>query len=255
MTNSISFFKEIYRYMRPAIWTPSQRPRYSGYDLRRLDFQYWQMYKGHEELHSTLVREIADRAGVAGNVLNVLEVACGTGWNITNFLVAGFNYYGLDISETAISLALRRQSECRFLNFGILDANILRDSSFDIVYSSSMLEHVGFIEDALGEMIRLTKHHLFVIFFEGLSTDKENTIRFFPYSDNQISGQAKDIFGRKVVLQDHVVTKQKGYYWNRYSRASVEAIMEKNAVRYEILDRQNRSFIDQQTVLHVMKET
>jgi len=252
MTNPISFFKEIYRYTRPAIWTPSQRPRYSGYDLRRLDFQYWQMYKGHEKLHSSLVREIADRAGVAGNVL---EVACGTGWNITNFLVAGFNYYGLDISETAISLALIRQPECRFLNFGILDANILRDRSFDIVYSSSMLEHVGYIEDVLGEMIRLTKRHLFIILFEGLSADKENTIRFFPDSDNHISGQAKDIFGRKVVLQDHVVTKQKGYYWNRYSRASVEAIMENNAVRYEILDRQNRSFIDLQAVLHVMKET
>lgn len=234
--------KALYRHVRPRFWRRAE-PLYSDYDLRRLDFQYCRMYRQHELLHRSLTEEIAKLYGGG----RALEVACGTGWNTGNF--TGFDYYGLDISEPAVSLALRKHPERRFLNLGIRDMHLLQSGSFDIVYNSSMLEHIGYAEFAIEEMVRLAKRHLFIMFFEGLA--ETASIDFHPYEANQINGYVKDIYGRKVVLQDHGQPK-KGWYWNRYARSDIESLMTKHGLRYEILDRTNRPYIQAQNVLHVM---
>lgn len=231
--------RSAYHFIRPAMWRNPNAPLYSGYDLRRLDYLYWNMYREHEALHRGLIAEIAPGS--------LLEVACGTGWNTANF--AAFDYHGLDVSETALSLAMRKHPERKFINLGIADVSILRDQSFDVVYNSSMLEHIGYMETALLNMIRLARKHLYVMFFEGL--DEESSRKFHPYTPTQISGEEKDIFGRKVVLQDHIERPEKGWYWNRYSRAEVDDLMRKHGCRYEILDKSNRPFIWKQSVLHV----
>lgn len=240
----LSTAKSVYRFIRPALWRRTE-PVYSDYDLRRLDYEYSRMYGQHETLHRGLAAEIAATCGNRGTLL---EVACGTGWNAGNF--PSFDYYGLDISETAISLAMRRQPERRFLNLGITDAKILKDASFDVVYNSSMLEHIGYMEAALIEMVRLTKRHLYVMFFEGLA--EQSSMRFTAYEAPQVSGAEKDMYGRKVVLQNHG-RPEKGWYWNRYARAQVEDLMARQGLNYEILGTSERSYIAHESVLHVMR--
>ena len=120
----------------------------------------------HVKAHTGLIQEMRER-----QFTTVLEVACGTGWNILTFKITVW-YYGLDISETAIAFAMMKYPEHRYFNLGICDSSMIGGDSFDIVYSSSMLEHIGYYEEAMREMIRLSKREVWILFFEGLSDDE-----------------------------------------------------------------------------------
>jgi ubiquinone/menaquinone biosynthesis C-methylase UbiE len=72
------------------------------------------MNKMHMNAHKGLIHEISNK-----KIKNVLEVACGTGWNIPYFRETGLTYYGLDISDTAIAVAALKYPEELFLNIGI----------------------------------------------------------------------------------------------------------------------------------------
>lgn len=74
----------------------------------------------------------------------VLEIGCGIGTDAVNFVRAGAEYTGVDVSE--VSLDLARQ---RFEVFG-LDGNLVhsnaealdvRSASFDLVYSFGVIHH------------------------------------------------------------------------------------------------------------------
>lgn len=197
------------------------------------------MYKLHERLHEGLIEEIG-----LSHRGSLLEIACGTGWNVNAFVRAGFDYYGWDISETALARAMNKYPSVRFFNLGVNEGFMFRDQAFDVVYNSSMLEHIGFWDRALLEMIRLARH-VYVVFFEGLTDGEDNEITFFPYTEKELLN--KDLFGRKIVLQDHQLTDKKGYYWNRYSRRRVEEILRGHT--YEFLQR---PYIANETVLHIM---
>ncbi len=184
----------------------------------------------------------------------VLEVACGTAWNAPLFIGEGFKYCGCDISETAVSLALRKFPDCAFLNLGVRDLGIVRDASFDVVYSSSMLEHIGFCELAISEMARIARRSVYIVFFEGLSDDDDDSLKFFPYSADHINGKEKDLFGRKIVLQEHLRTNEKGYYWNRYSRRKMFALLNDHQYDYEVLDGAARKYMKCEHVLHIRKK-
>lgn len=150
-----------YRYF------PLNGMRYSPHDLEGLDSRYRVMHEMHVKAHTGLIQEMRER-----QFTTVLEVACGTGWNIPHFQNNGFEYYGLDISETAIAFAMMKYPEHRYFNLGICDSSMIGGDSFDIVYSSSMLEHIGYYEEAMREMIRLSKREVWILFFEGLSDDE-----------------------------------------------------------------------------------
>lgn len=226
-----------YRYF------PLNGMRYSPHDLEGLDYRYRMMHEMHGKAHTGLIQEMSER-----QFTTVLEVACGTGWNIPRF-----QNNGLDISETAIAFAMMKYPEHRYFNLGICDGTMIGDDSFDIVYSSSMLEHIGYYEEAMREMIRLAKREVWILFFEGLSSDEEHKIDFHPYPESAINGMDKDIFGRKVVLQNHIHETRKGWYWNRYSKKKVLEYSNSIASKVEVLDRTNRPFLDKESVLIMHK--
>lgn len=222
--------------------------KYSIHDLRALDEAYRKMHDGHASLHAGLIGEIQGKG-----FRSVLEVACGTGWNVPAFRAAALEYYGLDISETAIAALALKFPENRYFNLSICDCAMFGEGFFDLVYSSSMLEHIGYHQEAIKEMIRLAKREVYLIFFEGLIEGDQDRIQFHPYSDVELDGRQKDLFGRKIVLQDHLNEKRKGWYWNRYSRNRLTEFL--NGYDFAVEDKNNRPFIDGETVIVIHKSS
>jgi len=205
------------------------------------------MYAQHQSVHRGLILEIADIRNAERLSVDVLEVACGTGWNIANFVDAGFNYYGLDISETAIAKCIDKAPNEKFLNVSVDDLTRLKDGAFDIIYCASMLEHLKDHERALAELIRIARKHLFVTFYEGLNNGDDDKIEFH-----------KDLSPthRKFGVKWNQYQKLNGgYFMNRYSRRTASEISSRSgAKRIEFLDASNRAYIQGvETVLHVCR--
>jgi SAM-dependent methyltransferase len=233
---------------------------YTLHDLEDVDGRYARMYRDHEAVHRGAIQELAGRG-----YRSVLEVACGTGWNVPNFRAAGLAYTGLDISETAVALAAMKHPEGHYLNLGIRDARVLRGDSFDAVYSSSMLEHIGYPEEALAEMVRLARHEVRVLFFEGLSDLPDHQVEFHPHDENETgtwrpsrtdrARVEKSVFGVKLLLQDHGPERRRGWYWNRYSRSRLLASIAGLPVRPTVLGSTDRPWIRSESVLVLAKSS
>lgn len=232
----------------PYKYLPICSSHYTSAELSELDKAYLNMYNNHISVHTNIIKEMNNK-----KIKKILEVACGTGWNSVNFNDLGIDYTGLDISETALSMAMVKYPNNKYLNFGINDCSIIKDGSFDAVYSSSMLEHIGYYKEAIFEMLRISKDEVWLLFFEGLSDSDENSIVFHAYSDAEINGDIKDIYGKKIVLQDHIHENNKGWYWNRYSKKKILELFDSEKYNVELLDRSNRNFINDETILIIKK--
>jgi ubiquinone/menaquinone biosynthesis C-methylase UbiE len=100
----------------------------------------------------------ANFAGTRG--LKVLEIGCGLGTDGAQFVRAGAEYTGIDLTEAAIGLARERFVLSGLPgDFRVSDAENLDfpDASFDLVYSHGVLHHTPDIEAAVGEIHRVLK--------------------------------------------------------------------------------------------------
>jgi ubiquinone/menaquinone biosynthesis C-methylase UbiE len=142
---------------------------------------------------------------------------------------------------------MRRHPEGKFFNMSISDADIFSSDSFDVVVSFSMLEHLAEYESALTHMVRITRRHLFVTFFEGLSESGKDKIVTHPFDAKSYS-----FFGNKFNrLQNSYASS---YYWNKYSKSTIEKIAHRaGAVKVEFFSASNREYLSNETILHVTK--
>jgi ubiquinone/menaquinone biosynthesis C-methylase UbiE len=216
-------------------------------DLISLDRFYKSMYELHQECHKGLIHEMGNIRATTSLSPQLLEVASGTGWNISNLLQAGFDYYAIDISEPAIAVAIMRYPAGRFLTASIDDASIIASDSFDTVFCASMLEHLPDYRPALRQMIRIARRHLFVTFFEGLAEEGSDHIAQYPFENPDYV-----VFGKKFAMLQRGFGNR--YFWNRYTRQSVQKFMRNiGNVSFQFLDSSNRSYLSKETVLHVSK--
>ena len=123
-------------------------------DLIKLDRSYEGMYGLHRSIHLGLAKELVDLR-IGEQLSTLLEVAAGTGWNATKLINGGFDYWALDLSETATAVAMRRHPEAKFINASIDEAAVIRDGAFDVVFCASMLEHLKDPERALRHLVRI----------------------------------------------------------------------------------------------------
>lgn len=215
-----------------------------------IDRAYRGMYASHEVAHKGMVAEIAALRTKEGLEPRVLEIACGIALNAPGFTAAGIDYCGLDISETAITLAARRHPSASFINIAAADLRLLASDSWDIIYCSSMLEHIGEYEAVLADFVRITRRHLFVLFYEGLHDGPAHEIRHNQL--DQWRGNDLSAFGVKFISY---LKKHNGWFMNRYAREPmVAAATRAGARQVEILDRTNRDFfLRNESVMHVSK--
>jgi ubiquinone/menaquinone biosynthesis C-methylase UbiE len=219
----------------PQVWTLES--------LKALDKSYEKMHRLHEKCHIGLITELGELRR-RKQYADLLEVGCGTGWNIPQLLNVGFDYCGMDLSETAVSVSMMKHPESRFINCSIERADFVSDKSFDVVLSSSMLEHLADYRIALREMIRIARNELYVTFFEGLKAEGEDEINLYPFNNPDYK-----MFGAKFsVLQS---SYGGNYYWNRYTMASIEGSLRKIGANYELLTKENRPYLESETILHV----
>ena len=91
---------------------------------------------------------------------DVLEAGCGIGTDGAQFARAGARYTGLDLSDTALTLA-RRRFDAEGLEAALLRASITElpfpDASFDLVYSNGVIHHERDTERAVAEFHRVLR--------------------------------------------------------------------------------------------------
>jgi SAM-dependent methyltransferase len=92
--------------------------------------------------------------------LRVLEVGCGLGTDGAQFVKAGADYTGVDLTQAAVDLA-KRHFELFELpgDFRVADAERLdfADNSFDVVYSHGVIHHTPDTAGAVREIHRVLR--------------------------------------------------------------------------------------------------
>lgn len=90
---------------------------------------------------------------------NILDVGCGTGYfaHLLKVMYPNAKVYGVDISNTALSIGKEKYKEIIFIK---ADAEVklpFRDNTFDLVISGEHIEHIRDIDQNLLEINRVMR--------------------------------------------------------------------------------------------------
>jgi len=193
---------------------------YRPHELKAMDRRYRQMFAIHEDVHTAVLDDISK-----DGCHTFSEVACGAGYTVGPAVARGLAYTGIDISETAIAVSCLKEPNGDFINLPVDRLSIIKDRSFDAVYSSSMLEHIGFVETAIAAMWRLAAKRLDILFFEGLTDAAENEINFYPHEEGVSPREAGGYYGVKVARQDQG-TGHSGYFFSKFSKTAMVRMLQ-----------------------------
>lgn len=94
--------------------------------------------------------------------VKVLDLGCGKGRYLNNLLedVPNNNYYGVDLSENVMKNLDRNFIKCKV---GTMTNIPFENDEFMVTYTCEALEHAVAIENAIGEMARVTKTNGYII--------------------------------------------------------------------------------------------
>lgn len=85
----------------------------------------------------------------------LLDVGCGPGVNLKTFQEQGWDVYGIEMSEAAVTQARERVGDR--IHQGTLETTPFKDESFDVILLSHSLEHLFSPIDELARVRRLLK--------------------------------------------------------------------------------------------------
>lgn len=152
------------------------------------------------------LREYANRAS------NILDLGCGDGVNTEMIWHPKGNFWGVDISEKAISLAkerLKGKDNTHFMVGNIEELNFPSET-FDLVYIAYTLEHLDNPEKVIKEMIRVTKKNGCLIF---ISPNYGSPLSYSPSSPPR--GETLTTRAIKQFFRSHIylIKKPKNLKW------------------------------------------
>jgi SAM-dependent methyltransferase len=120
--------------------------------------QFYELVEAHRYTKEWHIPFAADFQSARG--LKVLEIGCGLGTDGAQFVQAGADYTGVDLTEAAVDLS-RKRFELFDLQgkFQTADAESLdfEDESFDLVYSHGVLHHTPETGKAVREIHRILR--------------------------------------------------------------------------------------------------
>ena len=108
----------------------------------------------------------------------ILDLGCGTGRNITKLASEGTYVTGVDISPRMIEEAQKKLSQAHLqadLSVGTVERLLFEDESFDVVITSSVLDHVPYLDPCFQEISRVLKAEGCYI-YSGLHPDADIAI-------------------------------------------------------------------------------
>ena len=209
--------------------------------------------RARAESETAVRNEYIEMLGVApGN--SVLDLGCGSG-AVTRALarrvVPGGHVVGMDASASMLKIARELADETGVgenIEFKVGDCRALPlpDASFDCVLAATMLSHVPNPEDALAEMVRVTRRGGRVGVF-----DVDGDLTLFSHPDRVLTrrivasfsdlGWVNGLFARhlpnvlaglgvvNVKVKGFIPLESGGYYANR-AESSAEAAAEEGAI-------------------------
>ena len=104
------------------------------------------------ERETHLYEKYADALKVGQPGARVLDVGCGVGQVVSNLLRAGYDAFGVDVSEPNIQLAARVSPNCRLYDGRKLP---FEDNSFSAAGALNVLEHVDEAEAFIADVVRV----------------------------------------------------------------------------------------------------
>lgn len=148
----------------------------------------------------------------AGQASRILDCACGDGVDIEMIWHPKAQFWGIDISKTAINLAKKRFKSNDNVHFkiGNIEKIDFPDESFDLVYIAYALEHLFNPEKVIREMIRVAKKNGCLIL---ISPNYGSPLSFSPSSPP--AGETLTTRAIKQFLKSHwcLIKKPLGLDW------------------------------------------
>jgi ubiquinone/menaquinone biosynthesis C-methylase UbiE len=125
-----------------------------NYDAMYQNKDLWEKNQ-HDELVRSKIPIILD--WIPSDVKTILDVGCGNGI-ITNILAEKYDVTGTDFSASALEFVKGKKV------LASADNLPFEDRSFDLVFSSELLEHLpkDVLDKAMAEMRRITKGYVFL---------------------------------------------------------------------------------------------
>lgn len=126
---------------------------------------------------------VLDIKNCLGENPQITEIGCGTGLICQKLLQLGVvnkdSYRGGDISSNMLKLAKERLPEMEFNSWDIFNLN-LEDKSQSNVICIQVLQHLPDYQDALKELVRVTKESLYISTWYNTTMDSDITFTNIP---------------------------------------------------------------------------
>jgi ubiquinone/menaquinone biosynthesis C-methylase UbiE len=177
---------------------PSKESLKQQYDDRYVgDYMDVDAYStwAHEGLADYRVRQTLQQIG--GNPRRILDYGCGQGkWTpLLRSIYPDAEIVGIDISAVAIAKASQKFPQYQFLVFDGERAG-LEDSSFDLVFSFHVLEHVLDVASSIRDIERLLRPggHACIIFPCGNKNSFEDRLMNLMQDGRRLSATGESVF-------------------------------------------------------------
>lgn len=108
--------------------------------------------RSYREQDACIAAAIRSVAALAGSRIEILEAGCGNQWPIDLHDVE-YRLTGADLDEDALKLRIARLKDLDVALVGDLCTMVLPRGTFDVVYSSYVLEHIREADLALNNMV------------------------------------------------------------------------------------------------------